>query len=94
MGDLEGVRAAVSEYEATVIPDAFGLIDVQYAIARSFARAGDPDAAFDYIYRIRDGLGPWIFARLSIEPDLDSLQDDPRWSELETEYDAWAAVNL
>ena len=53
--------------------------------------AGDADAAFEYIDRLNDKLGPWTFAQLSLHTAMDPLHDDPRWQALKADYEAWAA---
>jgi TolB-like protein/Flp pilus assembly protein TadD len=90
-GDLEALRAAVADYKFNAQPDAWSDLQVTEAIAGAFARAGDPDAAFEYIAQLNEMLGPWTFAYLSIRPDLDPLHDDPRWRALELDYQSWAA---
>ncbi len=90
-GDLEALRAAVADYEFNALPDAWHDLAVTPWIAGAFALAGDPEAAFEYIAQLNEMLGPWIFAYLSIRPELDSLHDDPRWRALERDYQSWAA---
>jgi len=92
MGDLDGVRAAVADYETTTLPDAFGELTVLPAIATAFVLAGDPDAAFSYIDRLLDRQGPWVYAELSAEVAFDPVRNDPRWLELESNYETWAAT--
>jgi len=90
-GDLDALRTAVADYEFNAQPDAWAHLAMLWKIAGAFALAGDADAAFDYIARLNDKLGPWTFAKLSLLTALDPLHDDPRWQALERDYQAWAA---
>jgi TolB-like protein len=90
-GDLDALRTAVADYEFNAQPDAWAHLAMLWKIAGAFALAGDADAAFDYIARLNDKLGPWTFAKLSLQTALDPLHDDPRWQALERDYQAWAA---
>jgi TolB-like protein len=90
-GDLDALRAAVADYEFNALPDAWNDLQVIWWIADAFAMAGDADAAFEYIDRLNDKLGPWTFAQLSLHTAMDPLHDDPRWQALKADYEAWAA---
>ena len=91
MGDLEGVRAAVADFEANAAPDAFADLTRHYAIARAFERAGDRDAAFEYLGKIADVVGPAEYLGVKFDPDFDGIRDDPRYLAMKAEYEAWAA---
>lgn len=91
MGDLTGVRAAIADYEANAKPDAWREDDVFETFTSALILAGDPDTAFDYIDRMVDRLGPWVYLSLSTNVALDPVRDDPRYLKLKSDYEAWAA---
>ena len=91
MGDLDGVRAAIDDYHANTKPDAWQEGDVFLRFASALVRAGDPDTAFVYIDRTVDRFGPWIYLPLSTDVALDPIRDDPRYLQLKSDYQAWAA---
>ena len=88
--DLEGVRAAVADYEAHPNPDVWSHNRIYYLIAEAFAFAGDAGAAFDYVERIADLFGPSVYLSIVQEPAFDGLRDHPRYLALKDAYDAWA----
>jgi TolB-like protein len=91
MGDLDGVRAAVADYEANAKPDAWRESGIYHDFARAFVQAGDPDTAFEYIGRLVALRGPWVYLPLSTDVALDPIRDDPRYLKLKGDYEAWAA---
>ena len=92
MGDLAGVRAAVADFEANAAPDAFADLDRHYAIARAFEGAGDRDAAFEYLDKVSDVVGPSQYLSVKFEPAFDGMREDPRYLAMKVDYEAWAAA--
>lgn len=91
VGDLDGVHAAIAEFNANQRPDAWAEIDYLTVCARALARAGDPEAALDHMNRMVKVRGPYVYRRLSIDPAFDTLHEHPRYLKLKTNYEAWAA---
>jgi TolB-like protein len=91
MGDLDGVRAAIADYEAIAKPDAWREYDILQQFATALVLAGDSDTAFTYINRMTDSFGPWVYLPLSTDVRLDSIRDDPGYLRLKSDYEAWAA---
>ena len=91
VGDLDGVRNAIAIFEESRRPDAWAEVDYLVAYASALLRAGAPDEAFDYVDRMVDVRGPYMYLRLSIEPAFDSVREHPRYLALKAEYEAWAA---
>ena len=91
MRDLVGVRAAVEDFEANAAPDAFADLKRHYEIAVAFERAGDRDAAFEYLSKITRLVGPSQYLSIKVDPDFDGVRDDPRYLEMKANYEAWAA---
>jgi pentatricopeptide repeat protein len=91
VGDLDEVREVIARFEATQRPDAWAEIDYLVDCARALARAGDFEAAFDYIDRMISVRGPYIYLRTSIDPAFDKLRKHPRYVTLRTNFEAWAA---
>jgi len=91
MGDLDGVRAAIDDYHANAKPDAWQEGDVFLRFASALVRAGDPDTAFVYLDRTVERFGPWIYLPVSTDVALDPIRDDPRYLQLKSDYQAWAA---
>ncbi|PHS77913.1 MAG: hypothetical protein COB56_01515 [Robiginitomaculum sp.] len=92
-GDLEGVRAAVLDYEADTVPDAWGEKEYFPAIARAFANAGDGASAFDYMEKMAKRNGPSAYLQFSILPAFDNLRDHSRYQTLKKNYEIWAESN-
>jgi len=92
LGDLAGVRAAVADFEANAAPDAFADLIRHYAIARAFERAGDRDAAFEYLDKITEVVGPSQYLSVKFDLAFDGMRDDPRYLALKADYEAWAAA--
>ena len=90
LGDVEGVRAAIKDYEENTPPDAFDEAIMHYRFARLFAYLGDVDGSFEYLERIERAVGPARFPLVSLDPAFDSIRDDPRYGEMQTAYEAWA----
>ena len=90
-GDLDGVRAAIADLEANQRPDAWAEIDYQTAIARALNQAGDSEAAMDYIDRMVEARGLFVYLPISIDPAFDTLRQHPRYLKVKAEYEAWAA---
>ena len=91
VGDLDGVYKAIAEHEANRRPDAWAEIDYLMASARALARAGDPDAALDYMDRMVKVRGPYVYLQISIYPAFDKLRELSRYLELKANYEDWAA---
>lgn len=91
VGDLAGVYAAIAEFEAGQRPDAWAEIGYLMDMSRALARAGDPDAAFDYMDRMVKVRGPYIYLPISIDPAFDKLREHPRYLKLKSNYELWAA---
>ena len=91
VGDLDGVRSAIAEFEDSRRPDAWAEIDYLRAYARALLRAGAPDEALDYVDRMVEIRGPYIYLHLSIDPAFDSVREHPRYLALKAAYEAWAA---
>jgi len=91
LGDLEGVREAIADAETDLRPDAWAEIDYLRDFARALARAGDPETALDYIDRMVEVRGPYVYLRSKIDPAFDTLREHPRYLALKTNYEAWAA---
>lgn len=93
LGDLQTVRAVADEFEANGARDKWSRAGFHTDIAKAFARAGDRDAAIDYLTRIVGYHGPWRVRSYRLEPSFDDLHDHPGWKALEREYEAWAREN-
>jgi TolB-like protein/Tfp pilus assembly protein PilF len=93
MGDLEGVRAAEADFLANAPRDLWGRQSILPRLAGAFARAGDPERAMHYLEQLVETFGPHRFLMFTIDPDLDSLRDHPRYRALEARYQAWAREN-
>jgi TolB-like protein len=91
LGDLDGVRSAIAEFEANKRPDAWAEIDYLWYFANALLSAGDIDGAMDYVDRMVAVRGPYIYLRLSIDPGFDKVREHPRYLKLKSEYAAWAA---
>ena len=91
IGDLDGVRNAIAAFEESQRPDAWAEIDYLHTFANSLLRAGAPEEALDYVDRMVEVRGPYIFLRLSIDPAFDSVREHPRYLALKADYEAWAA---
>jgi len=91
-GDLRKVGAAVRDYEKAArkagVTDAWGERDILSAIARAYAQAGDPDAAFAYIEKLTDRFGPAQYPRISIDPAFDNLRQHPDYLKLKAAFEA------
>lgn len=92
VGDLDGVRAAIAEMEATQPPDAWAEIDYQTAIARALTQAGDAEGAMDYVDRMVKSRGLFVYLPASIDPAFDPIRQHPRYLELKSQYEASVAV--
>lgn len=92
MGDLDGVRAAAKDYEENAIPDVINDLQRHLSIAGAFARAGDPDTAFDYVDRVVKVAGPSRYLALTIDSAFDDWRDHPHYLALQADYEAWAAI--
>ena len=90
LGDLDGVRAALADFEANYRPDAWAEERFRRSFAAALINAGDPDGAFDQLDRLVRARGPWVFPMLSIDPAFDPVREDPRYLALQADYRAWA----
>jgi TolB-like protein len=91
VGDLDGVRSAIAEFEENRRPDAWAQIDYLRACAQALLRAGAPDEALDYVDRMVEIRGPYVYLQISIDPAFDSVREHPRYLALKAAYEAWAA---
>jgi len=91
VGDLDGVRSTIAEFEDSRRPDAWAEIDYLRAYAQALLRAGAPDEALDYVDRMAEIRGPYIYLHLSIDPAFDSVREHPRYLALKAAYESWAA---
>jgi TolB-like protein len=91
IGDLDGVRDAIAAFEESRRADAWAEVDYLNAYASALLRAGAPEEAFDYVDRMVEVRGPYIYLRLSIDPAFDAVREHPRYLALKAEYEAWAA---
>jgi TolB-like protein len=91
LGDLDGVRNSIADFEANQRPDAWAEIDYLMQFARALLSAGDIKGALDYVDRMVEVRGPYIYLRLSIYPAFDTVREHPRYLKLKSEYEAWAA---
>jgi serine/threonine-protein kinase len=91
VGDLDGVRSAIAESENNRRPDAWAEIDYLRACAEALLRAGAPDEALDYVDRMVEIRGPYVYLHLSIDPTFDGVREHPRYLALKAAYEAWAA---
>jgi serine/threonine-protein kinase len=92
VGDLDGVRKAIAEFEESRRPDAWAEIDYLNAYASALLWAGAPEEAFDYMDRMVEVRGPYIYLQLSVDPAFDEVRDHPRYLALKAEYEAWAGL--
>ena len=90
-GDLDGVRAAERDYLENAPRDMFAAIDIRRELAIAFARAGDPESALGHIEAVAALTGPAAWLRFSIESDLESVHQHPRWLAMKADYERWAA---
>jgi C-terminal processing protease CtpA/Prc len=77
--DQEFAKAAALFAEA--LDAGFGLPDIAYAAATSYARAGEKAKAFEYLDRA-EAMGFTAADAVKNDPDLSSLHDDPRWEQV------------
>ena len=91
VGDLDEVRSVTAALEESRRPDAWAEIDYFHAIARALLRAGAPEEALDYVDRMIEARGPYIYRRISVDPAFDKVLDHPRFLALKADYEAWAA---
>lgn len=93
LGDLEGVRAALADFEARHRPDAWAELRHLPMFARALIRAGDVEAGFDYVDQLVERRAPWVYLMFTIDPAFDTVRDHPRYRALKANYEAWAARN-
>jgi hypothetical protein len=93
VGDLDGVRNAITAFEHSRRADAWAEVDYLMACASALLWAGAPEEALDYVDRMVEVRGPYIYLRLSIDPTFDPVREHPRYLALKAEYEAWAAAN-
>jgi TolB-like protein len=91
LGDLEGVRASVAEYESAARRDVWSEPDIYFAFARAFVNSGDIENAFAYVDRMVALRGPWVFLQLSGDVTFDPLGEHPRYRALQSDFEAWVA---
>ena len=91
VGDLDGVRSAIAAFEESRRPDAWAEIGYLIAFANALLWAGAPEEAFDYVDRMVQVRGPYIYLQLSVNPAFDKVRDHPRYLALKADYEAWAA---
>jgi len=85
------VRSAIAEFEENRRPDAWAEIDYLRVCAQALLRAGAPDEALDYVDRMVEIRGPYVYLQISIDPAFDSVREHPRYLALKAAYEAWAA---
>lgn len=91
LGDLDGVRAAERDYLENAPRDMFAAIDIRRELAIAFARAGDPESALGHLEAVAALTGPAAWLRFSIESDLGTVHQHPRWLAMKSDYEGWAA---
>ena len=94
VGDLDGVRNAITESEDSRRPDAWAEVDYLHTYAKALLWAGAPEEALDYVERMVEVRGPYIYLRLSIDPAFDQVREHPRYLALKADYEAWAAGRM
>ena len=94
VGDLDGVRNAITESEDSRRPDAWAEVDYLHTYAQALLWAGAPEEALDYVERMVEVRGPYIYLRLSIDPAFDQVREHPRYLALKADYEAWAAGRM
>jgi TolB-like protein len=91
MRDLPAVREVVAEYEANLPVDIYARHEQHHwVIARAYARAGDAEAALDYLEKQVEALGPARFLPMRAEPAFDTLREHPRYLALKQGYEIWS----
>ena len=70
VGDLDGVRAAIAAFEEGQRPDAWAEVTYLLAFANALLWAGAPEEAFDYVDRLVQVRGPYIYLQLSVDPSV------------------------
>ncbi|NNJ65265.1 MAG: hypothetical protein HKP16_06845, partial [Xanthomonadales bacterium] len=93
LGDLDGVRAAIADFEARDRPDAWRELIFLPRFARALIRAGEVEAGFDYVDELVRRRAPWVYLQFTIDPTFDDLRDHPRYRALASSYEEWAARN-
>jgi serine/threonine-protein kinase len=56
-------------------------LSLSHSIGRYYAALGDKDEAFHWLERACEARNPWLI-NIKVEPELDSLRDDPRFGYL------------
>jgi len=85
LGETERAKAALAAaLEAWAAREALGADDplTRYYAAAAWALMGDRDAALDHLARSAAARPAFVLARARIEPEWDSLRDDPRFEKL------------
>lgn len=90
MGDLEGVRKAVADFESHAPRDEWAKPHIYLDFARAFLRSGDIETAFAYVDRMVAVRGPWIFVWLSNDVTFDPFREHPRYLSLQSDFESWA----
>ena len=93
LGDIKTVRRVAANYDKQDTQDELTGITYLGDIADAFVRAGDLDAAVDYLERMRDLTGPHMFLLFEDSVGLDGVRKHPRYLKLKTDYEAWAKEN-
>ena len=91
VGDLDGVRNSIVAFEESRRPDAWAEVDYLHSYANALLWAGAPEEALDYVDRMVNVRGPYIYLRLSVDPAFDKVRDHARYVALKADYEAWAA---
>ena len=85
------MRHTIAAFEDSRRPDAWAEVDYLNAYASALLRAGATEEALDYVDRMVEVRGPYIYLLLSIDPTFDAVREHPRYLALKVDYEAWAA---
>ena len=92
-GDAQAARTGIAELLADPPRDQAWIIDSIPVVTGTFARLGDPDAAFDLVEQAMDRWSPAHFAFLKNCVAFDRYREQPRYRQLEARYKAWKSAH-